>query len=387
MKQTCGSIREWLGAFADGELDPARAEQAMRHLETCAACRRELDEIQELHRLAKSVEHPKLAEDYWDWQRTRVWRGIRERKHVPQPEFRPSFVWPKLAAVAAGFVVVLVVVIAGWRTLLLRQGPTRPVGELPAALQRAQEPPVAAAPGAKGSAEAGKVTEETPGKIEGRSDQLAQTPAATEGSAAPAKVGHAARGAGATRATAVSKSITTPANRALPEAEIAALRRNELPSSAPSAGAQHVRSSSEKQKGRIVSGPVLLESPPLADADVTDTGTVLLSIKTDSTGRVLSAAVRRSSGSSKLDSVAVRQIRQSRFKAAVKNSRSVSSSFEYPFRVQRKQATPKEQQKPQTEQGPREVQKPQGRQSAPTQDDKSQKQDSGKQDRPQRENR
>ena len=64
MKQACGSVREWLGAFADGELDPARTEQVSAHLETCAGCRRELDQIQELHRLAKSMEHPRLAEDY-----------------------------------------------------------------------------------------------------------------------------------------------------------------------------------------------------------------------------------------------------------------------------------------------------------------------------------
>jgi hypothetical protein len=47
--------------------------------------------------------------------------------------------------------------------------------------------------------------------------------------------------------------------------------------------------------------------------------------------------------------VAVRQIRQSRFKAAVKNNRSVPSSFEYPFRVQKKQAKPEAQEKPPAE--------------------------------------
>jgi TonB family protein len=136
-----------------------------------------------------------------------------------------------------------------------------------------------------------------------------------------------------------------------------------------------------------VSGPVLLDQPPLANADALDTGTVLLSVKTDSAGRVLSAAVRRSSGSPKLDSVAVRQIRQSHFKAAVKNNRSVPSSFEYPYRFQKKQAAPKEQPKPQAETKQPVERKVREKQNQPVQDDKSQKQDSDKQDKPQRENR
>jgi TonB family protein len=130
---------------------------------------------------------------------------------------------------------------------------------------------------------------------------------------------------------------------------------------------------------------VLLESPSLADADVTDTGTVLLSVKIDSAGRVVGAAVRRSSGSARLDSLAVRQMRRSRFKAAVKNNRSAPSSFEYPFRVQRRQTQvqPQEQQKPQEKQERRIEQKPQqppsqqGHQNQSVGEDKSQKPDSG----------
>jgi len=391
MKQMCGSVREWLGAFADGELDPARTEQVRAHLETCAGCRRELDQIQELHKLTKSVEHPRLAEDYWDWHRTKVWHGIRNRRRAPTPSYRPSFAWPKLATAAAGFVVVLVVVIAGWRTFLPRQSPLQPVGELPSALQRVAEQPVAAAPGARSSAEVketGKVAEGIPARVEGRSDELARVPAATGRDAEKTNVGYADRSARTTGATAASKPAAAPVRRSEEaEMKVAAEEPDKELASAPSAGAQHVRSSLAKPKGRIVSGPVLLESPPLADADALDTGTVLLNVKTDSAGRVLSAAVRRSSGSLKLDSVAVRQVRQSRFKAAVKNNRNVPSSFQYPFRVPKRQAKPQEQQKPQTEQKPREVQKPQGQQSAPAQDDKSQKQDSGKKDKPQRENR
>jgi len=352
MKPACGSIREWLGAYADKELDPAQAAKVEQHLETCAGCRRELDQIQELHRLAKSVEHPGLADDYWDWHRTKVWRGIRNRKRAPMPSYRPSFVWPKLAAVAAGFVVVLVVVIAGWRTLLPRQGLMQPVGELRSELKRAAEQPVAAVPSVRRSAEseeAGKAAVGTSAEAEGRSDELARVPATAARDAERAKVGYAAKGAGATGATSTSKPPTAPVRGIVPKMEVAAEEPLDELSAAPSVSGQHVRVSSDKRKGRIVSGPVLLESPPLADADALDTGTVLLNVKTDSAGRVLSAAVRRSSGSSKLDTVAVRQIRQSRFKAAVKKNRNVPSSFQYPFRVQKKQVKSAEREQPQAE--------------------------------------
>jgi TonB family protein len=381
VKRACGSVREWLGAFADGELDPARAEQVRVHLETCAACRHELDHIQALHRLAKSVEHPRLAEDYWDWHRTKVWHGIRARKRAPAPSYRPSFMWPNLAAAAAGFVVVLVVVIAGWRTLLPRPGLVRPVGRLSGEIKSAAEQPVAAAPTARRS-----VAREEPQQAagaaqpsaEGRSDELARVPATTR-DAEKTSVGHAAKGAGATGTTAASEPAAAPVRRSEDvEMKVAAEERGRELASAPSTGGPHVRASAEKQKSRIVSGPVLLDQPPLADADALDTGTVLLSVKTDTAGRVLSAGVRRSSGSPKLDSVAVRQIRQSRFKAAVRKNRSVPSTFDYPYRFQKKPVKPQEQQKPQTEKKQREVQKPPVQQIAPAEDGKSQKPDSGK---------
>jgi TonB family protein len=352
MKQKCGPIRELLGAYADKELDQARADQVVRHLETCADCRRELDHVLELSRLVKSVGHPELAEDYWDWQRTRVWRGLRERRRELMPSYRPSFVWPKLAAAAAGFVVVLVVVLAGWRTLMPRQGPMQPVGELRSVLKGDAEQPVAAAPVAGRPVESNEAKKAAGGSFaeaEGRSDGLARVPATAARDAEKTSVGYATKGAETTGATSTSKPSTTPVRGIAPRMEVAAEGPREELSAASSVSGQHVRVSSDKQKGRIVSGPVLLESPPLADADALDTGTVLLNVKTDSAGRVLSAGVRRSSGSSRLDSVAVRQIRQSRFKAAVKNNRSVPSSFEYPFRVQKKQAKPEAQEKPPAE--------------------------------------
>ncbi len=368
MKHKCGSVREWLGAFADGELDPERAEQVRAHLETCAACRHELDQIQELHRLAKSVEHPRLAEDYWDWHRTKVWHGIRNRKRAAMPSYRPSFAWPKLAAAAAGLVVVLVVVIAGWRSLLERPGLG---GVAYSEHKTTSEAPVASAPAAELPATGGEphaTGVRTPTKVEVRSDEVARAEEkAVEGNAAPSAGG-----------TVTPSPLATASRKEIARLSVSRERIASVPPATPSIGGGPAEIMSKRGEGRIVSGPVLLESPTIADADITDTGTVLLSVKTDSTGRVMSAGVRRSSGSSRLDSLAVRRIRQSRFKAAIKNKRNVPSSFSYPYRFEKRQVKPQEQPKPQEKRVQREQRNIQVEKNVPAQDDKSQKQDSSK---------
>jgi TonB family protein len=373
MKHACGSVRELLGAFADGELDPERTEQVRAHLETCAGCRRELDQIQELHRLAKSVEHPRLAEDYWDWHRDRVWRGIQSADRRRTPGRMPTLAWAKLILPAVSAAVLVFAVFAGWRMLfekssmagkglVAERGLTQEPAPAPSATYTEQGAVAEAKSAGAGAAAGGGRTQ----------------PAATGKGIEKIEVGYAGKGAGSSGASSVPKPTLTANRAAAPESEIAADELGKTLALAPPAGGRPVGVSSARKQGRIVSGPVLLDQPPLADADALDTGTVLLNVKTDSAGRVLSAGVRRSSGSARLDSVAVRQIRQSRFKAAIKNNRSVPSSFAYPYRFQKKQAKPQEQQMPEEKQVQRQDQKLQKQQNVPAKDDKSQKQDSGK---------
>ena len=368
MKREGDAIRPLLGAYADKELDPARAEQVRVHLEACADCRRELAQIEGLGKLASSVQHPRLVDDYWDWHRDRVWRGILGADRRQAPNRRRSLAWARLILPAVSAAVLVFVIFAGWRMLgerspltgksmVAERDLTQEPASTPVATREEREPGAEAKSAGAGAA-AG----------EGKS-QVAAVGRGTE------KIDVSYAGRGAAGAASGAKRSNATGLGGTPESEIAADELGKALVSAPPAAGQSVGASSRKG-GRIISGPVLLESPSLADADALDTGTVLLSVKTDSAGRVLSAAVRRSSGSARLDSVAVRQMRLSRFKAAVKNNRSVSSSFEYPLRFQKKQAQPQVQQKPQTEQ------KPQGQQNAPTQDDKSQKQDSGNQSAP-----
>ena len=381
MKRECDRTRPLLGAYADNELGPDQAAQVLTHLETCADCRRELDQIEGLGKLAKSVQHPKLVDDYWDWHRDRVWRRILGADRRQAPSRRPSLAWARLILPAVSAAVLVFVIFAGWRMLGEKSSLTgkgmvaernSTQGPAPAPVASHEERgPVAEAKSAGTGAAAG----------EGHS-QLVATGRGTE----KIEVSYAGKGGGTAGTASYSKPAPAAERGVVPESEVAADELGKALASAPPAGGRPVGVSSRRQ-GRIVSGPVLLDQPALANAAALDTGTVLLSVKTDSAGRVLSAAVRRSSGSPKLDSVAVRQIRQSHFKAAVKNNRSVPSSFEYPYRFQKKQAAPNEQQKPQTEQKPREVQKPQGQQNQPIQNDKTEKPDSGKQAKPQRENR
>jgi TonB family protein len=391
MKKACRSIREWLGAYADNELDQARADQVVRHLETCADCRHELDQILGLNRLAKSVEHPRLAEDYWDWQRARVWHGIRNAPRLRTPVFRPSFGWARLATVAAGAVVVLLVAITGWRAFLPKPGPAGPVGALPSRFKSTREAPAAATRGAQETAVASEEPEPAAdvarARVEGRADEIREVPASEGRDAEKTEVGYAGKGAGATRTATVPKPTPTATRGAVHKWEPAAERREEL-AAAPPVGESEVLASSRKES-RIVSGPVLLESPPLPEADALDTGTVLLNVKTDSAGQVLSAAVRRSSGSARLDSLAVRQIRQSRFKAAVRKNRKVPSSFQYPFRVQKKQVSPQEEGEQAPKQGQRQEQRKQKEErkspeksDQPAQNDQSERQDDKEQARP-----
>ena len=359
MKRECDAIRPLLGAFADKELDAAQADRVRQHLATCTDCPRELAQVEQLHKLVKGVEHPRLAEDYWHWHRARVWRGIRNVTRRRMPTFRPSFAWTRFATVAAGLAVVLVVVIGGWRMFGERQLLTGKgmVVERTLAQPQAEAPPAALKTPATATAGEKVATAEVPREEAEASAGGAATGAGLNESAdkaATGSAGEAAKDGGLARAKSEPQAA-----RAVATDEV-----NLAPLAARIGSANDHEPAFAMKGSRIVTGPVLLESPPMPDLDILDTGTVLLNVTTDSIGRVLSAAVRRSSGSARLDSVAVRQIRWSRFKAAVQDSRSVPSSFEYPFRFQKKQAE---------------------KQKEPDQDDQQDKQDDQKQEKPPKE--
>jgi anti-sigma factor RsiW len=61
----CWSIRRALVAYQDGALGHRRAQRIARHLHTCAACRRDLVELQRVTRLLHSLPDPSRPPEYW----------------------------------------------------------------------------------------------------------------------------------------------------------------------------------------------------------------------------------------------------------------------------------------------------------------------------------
>ncbi len=52
---TCQSFREYLGAFADGELDPEANAQALEHVNICPSCAQRVTEIQRMKKAVRRV--------------------------------------------------------------------------------------------------------------------------------------------------------------------------------------------------------------------------------------------------------------------------------------------------------------------------------------------
>jgi TonB family protein len=352
MSADCGRFKELLGPYADGELGPEQAAQVEEHVGRCAECRREIEAIRHLHLLVHKARPPQLTEDYWDWQRTRVWRRLREDRPERQRFYRPSFTWPKLATLAGGLVVVLVIATVGWQ--LLGPGLFQPkaalvtgTSKMPSAAQQAQDetkqamamertaekPPVRAA-----SKEAGKSEAAEPARLDEVEADM-KTEVATIEAAPPTtsagsglvvadkteesqKQGVASKGfwkvegagkgkAGAARAGAPARPMPAPGQKQ-DEVEVARM----------------VEPIPAEEK------PTPLDVLSMPQVKASDTGTALVLITTDTTGTVLTVKLNRSSGLALLDSIALGAARKARFRPGTRAGRRAVWTFEYPFRFE-----------------------------------------------------
>jgi predicted anti-sigma-YlaC factor YlaD len=98
--KSCEDIRESLGAWLDGELGAAEANSVQLHVENCAACQKQRDQLARLNSGLKVV----LSEGSFDLAFEPFWRAVEQRIHEKRPwhvEFtdwvRSAWAGPRIA--------------------------------------------------------------------------------------------------------------------------------------------------------------------------------------------------------------------------------------------------------------------------------------------------
>jgi anti-sigma factor RsiW len=114
----CGRIQEWLGAWLDGELPPAKAAEVKLHVEKCAACATEKERIHRLDAALKRALEARVSDaafaPFWAGVRDRIAREKSWRDHVFD-WMRGVFAFPRLAwAVPVAAVVLIALFYSNW---------------------------------------------------------------------------------------------------------------------------------------------------------------------------------------------------------------------------------------------------------------------------------
>ena len=103
----CENVKELLWAYLENETTAEETAEIEKHLETCAACRNELEQQKEIRNALASLPDEELPEGY----HTELMQKLQaERKVVPFPVKKKTRGWKQLSMIAAA---VLVVVAAG----------------------------------------------------------------------------------------------------------------------------------------------------------------------------------------------------------------------------------------------------------------------------------
>jgi TonB family protein len=357
MKKSSGRnhVEDLLGPYLDAELDDKARARVEQHLKECAECRRELESLQALHQMVKQKDTgPELADDYWDWHRSQVWKKVRlaRRERRQRSWYGGRFMWLRLATVTAGAAVVVIAVFAGWRILVHgrpdaqrllmteaadKEGKTLDLdGMEVSAADEVEETPgtggIAARRGMESrvSGKAHKAEEAAPvtGYLE---DREAEGETRVSGG-----VGKARAKKGPAPAPEIATAEPAPAEaERLSETEVS--RADKLapakPESRQAPGQERIYwalgAGEKKDSFAAVDAaacdqtPELLEVPALPLVEPQDTATVLVRALVDTDGSVFKTEVERSSGVELLDTVAVDNFRQARFRPAQQQGRLV----------------------------------------------------------------
>ena len=82
--------RKHLSAYAHGELSPAEAARVAAHLDACAACRSEFEEVKLGIRLAESLPSVAAPANIWDGIEAALVRETTRRTTARLPTSEPS---------------------------------------------------------------------------------------------------------------------------------------------------------------------------------------------------------------------------------------------------------------------------------------------------------
>ncbi len=371
MKPECRRIRPLLGPFADGELGPEQTAQVQAHLAGCSACSDELAALNQLHALVRKVEPPSQPDDFWDWQRTRVWRRIRQQRPARQQTWRPTFSFPRLATLAGGLVVALVVVVVGWQAIRSSLNTSRRVAQVEAALEKMKErvePPVQPEGRARPAPAPGPAVARVPQPSPGTTGQQTPlpAPAVTAAQEQPHELVEQAQIDGRERASTTrprrphepASGGTAVGVAAQPEPERREIPAEELcgqtkprsePTPAPARPEEEHGPAEEAATGQPVrvgsTEPRLIAMPKLPEVEEEDTGTVMLTLVTDTLGRVRSVKLARSSGKPLLDSIAIRTALEAIFAPATRDGKPVTGIVQQKFKFNPAKKLQPEQQK------------------------------------------
>ena len=96
----CDDIREFLGAWLDGELNPSEAETVRSHVAGCADCAEERRQLEKLQVAMKSVVSTASGRIVFE----PFWRGVRERIERNRPWHVEMMDWLRSALEAPALV-------------------------------------------------------------------------------------------------------------------------------------------------------------------------------------------------------------------------------------------------------------------------------------------
>jgi len=112
---TCSRIQPLLGAFFDDELPDDLREKVAGHLDSCANCRSELADIEQIEQIAREAGGPIVTDDEWE----QIWRNVQPALPTA-PRSRP---WLRRAARPGAFAAAALLLISlGLGYILLGPG-------------------------------------------------------------------------------------------------------------------------------------------------------------------------------------------------------------------------------------------------------------------------